>query len=328
MRAANVGRARVAFVLALLGVWGVAREAAAYVRYRTAMTMAPFAWPQTWVPLSVYPNSMTDVNGGMDLTSEQILGASQAAAAAWSADQNPCSFLVVTVESSAATPPIARYDYKNSLVFRTRNWCALADSNGTCSADYDASALAITSVFANKSNGQIRDADIEVNSVNFLWADLDVDPSARGKQDLQNALTHEMGHLIGLDHTCYMVAVPLDENGEPIAPLDEDGRPLPRCDSAPPDVMATTMFASAVPGDVEKRTLAPDDKRAICDMYPVANDPMKYPTTSTPPPGSEGCAVAAAPRGDEGGWSFLLSVGWLGALGALGAATRRRPRGR
>jgi len=101
--------------------------------------------------------------------------------------------------------PVARYDYKNSLVFRTTTWCAPSDAAGTCS--YDAAALAITSVFVNKKDGHIRDADIEVNSKNFIWTDLDIDPTAHGKQDLQNALAHEMGHLVGLDHTCVPAGV-------------------------------------------------------------------------------------------------------------------------
>jgi hypothetical protein len=267
-----------------------------------------FAWPQTRVPMSVYPASMTDVNGGMDMTPAEILQASQASAAAWSAEANPCSFLVVTVEGSTAATPIAKYDYKNSLVFRTTSWCSPSDKAGACT--YDAAALAITSVFANKSNGLIRDADIEVNSKNFIWADLATDSTAHGKQDLQNALTHEMGHLIGLDHTCYV-------SGDP--PLDENGIAVPPCDSASEEVRATTMFASAVPGDLEKRTLAPDDKQALCDMYPVADDPMIYPTVTTPPPESGGCAIAP-----NGGDETVLLL--LGAIGALGVATRRRAR--
>lgn len=303
-RARGVSRAA-AIAVVSLGVWGAARPAAAYVRYRTAATNALFAWPQSRVPMSVYPDSMKDANGFMDLTTDQILHAAQTSAAAWSVAANPCSFLDVTVEVApqGAAVPIARYDYKNSLVFQTLSW-------GSPNSAYDSSALAITSVFANKSNGQIRDADIEVNALNFLWADLDLNPTEHGKQDLQNALTHEMGHLIGLDHTCYVSGVP---------PLDDKGVPIPSCDDAPADVQATTMFASAVPGDVGKRTLAPDEKQAICDMYPLVDDPRIYPTTSTPPPESSGCAVASGGR-DHGALALLA------ALGAFVAATRRRAR--
>ena len=33
------------------------------------------------------------------------------------------------------------------------------------------------------------------------------------------------------------------------------------------------MFPSAESGDVDKRTLAPDDQRAVCEIYPAADDP-------------------------------------------------------
>jgi hypothetical protein len=305
-------RAVAALALAGLGVCGAARPAAAYVRYKTAMTGAAFAWPQSCVKISVYPRSMADVNGNMDLTNDEITTAASAAGAAWSAEQNPCSFLAISVAPSTAATPIARYDYKNSLIFRTASWCAPSDGPDMCS--YDPAALAITSVFANKSTGQIRDADIEVNSKSFIWADLEINPSAAGRQDLQNALTHEMGHLIGLDHTCYITGP---------APLDENGQPIPSCESASAAVRATTMFASAEPGDLQKRTLAPDDKQAICDIYPIAADPMTCTGSGGGGNGGEdsgGCQVAPLGGGGEG----VLAV----ALAGLAAALRRRARGR
>ncbi len=178
---------------------------------------------------------------------------------------------------------------------------------------YAPEALAITSVFVDKSNGHIVDGDIEVNAKNFVWTDLDADPAGKGKQDLQNALTHEMGHLIGLDHTCY---APGTAGGPP---LDNKGVAIPSCDNAPAAVQATTMFASAIPGDTAKRTLATDDIQAICDIYPPAMDPMKCPLKDEPPP-KTGCALAPAAPG--GGAAALA------ALAALALAARRRGRAR
>ncbi|HEY2730500.1 MAG TPA: hypothetical protein VGK52_11190 [Polyangia bacterium] len=277
-----------------------APRAEAYVRYKT-MSGIGFFWPQSCVPVSVYPASMMDLSGNMEMTSDQIVHAATASAAAWSGGQNACTFLQVNVTESSDPTPAAGLDYANILVFRSDSW------------SYAPEALAITSVFVDKSNGRIVDGDIEVNVKIFVWTDLDADPAGKGKQDLQNALTHEMGHLIGLDHTCFTPGTP----GGP--PLDNKGVAIPSCDNAPAAVQMTTMFASAIPGDTAKRTLAPDDIQAICDIYPLAMDPMKCPLKDEPPP-KTGCALAPAAPG--GGAAALA------ALAALALAARRRVRAR
>jgi hypothetical protein len=287
-------------------------RAQAYVRYKTETTMVAFYWPQTWIPVTVYPASMR-VNGQMDMTAEQIVAAATAAADVWSDGQNPCTYLRINVVASSAATPVARYDTRNSLVFRTASWCAPSDPVGTCS--YDPAALAITSVFVNKKDGRIRDADIEVNSKTFVWTDLDLDPTAQGKQDLQNALAHEMGHLIGLDHTCVSAGTP---NDPPV--VDHLGNPVPICETAPEDVRETTMFASATPGDVAKRTLSPDDKLAVCEIYPLAEDPKVY---KTYPDEEAGCACAL-----DGASDGRRGAGLLVALAGVVASLALRRRGR
>src|SRR5262249_19042770 len=159
--------------------------AAAYVRYLT-MSGAPFAWPQTCVPLTAYPNDLTD------MTPDAVLNAALGAADAWGPTKNPCSYIDIQLYMSTATAPQAKYDQRNSLIFRQGSWGRWDDPAGTCS--YDPAALAITSVFVS-SDGKIRDGDIEVNARYFVWTDVLSDPNSNGKQDLQNALTHEMGHL-------------------------------------------------------------------------------------------------------------------------------------
>ena len=80
------------------------------------------------------------------------------------------------------------------------------------------------------------------------------------------------------------------------------------------------MFASALPGDTAKRTLAPDDKQAVCDIYPIASDPMLCPVKDEAPPKLEAAPVAAR-RGRRARGAALAALAAL-ALAAL----VRRPR--
>ena len=139
------------------------------------------------------------------------------------------------------------------------------------------------------------------------------DPDLTNDMDLQNALTHELGHLIGLDHTCFD---PLSSMTG-VRPDDNAGQPVPDCATATPEVQATTMFPSAMPGDTQKRTLAPDDLNAVCTIYSI-NDPP-------PPPGTGvngGCAGCAA----AGGAGDLGAPATFALLAAALIARRRRAR--
>lgn len=284
---------------ALLGLAAAApRPAAAYVRYATGAGV-PFAWPQRCVSLTAYPDALTD------LPSDHTLAEATAAAAAWTSEVS-CTSLAITVTGSSAAPPASLYDGRSTLRFRTDDWCPSADGGQPC---YDPEAMAITTLFVH-ADGFIRDADIEVNATNFTWADLvsDPDPTA-SKQDLRNTLTHELGHLIGLDHPCYL------PTGQP-RPVDDQGQPVPDCDAAPAEVRESTLYPSSDTGDLSKRTLSDDDRRAVCDIYPAAAGPT----------------MCAATDGDDGGWGCQAAgtgrpAGAAALLLGLALLARARRRG-
>lgn len=112
------------------------------------------------------------------------------------------------------------------------------------SRGYPSHALALTSVTFDVRDGVIVDADIEMNSANFTFASGD-DPSPGALQDLENTLTHEVGHFLGLDH-----ARPETHVGEG-------------------QYVDATMADSSGPGETMKRDLLEDDIAGVCAIYPA-----------------------------------------------------------
>jgi hypothetical protein len=270
-----------------------ARPAGAYVRTVTDR-LVPVHWARACVGITAHT-----ANPPANLTPDLVLSAAQAAAAAWSYPDVSCTSWTLQVTSEATADAVVANDQKNNLVFRTSNWT------------YDPSALAITTVFAQQSDGLILDADVELNAAGgrFRWGDLVANVGTEGgAEDLQNTLTHEFGHLLGLDHNCFLP-------GTPARTMDNAGNPVPECDRSSAEVQQATMFAAVTRGDTERRTLAPDDQAGVCAIYPAAPIP-----DGGPPAVSPACTNASVGGGDNGGGGLSSGGCSLGARGAGGAA--------
>jgi MYXO-CTERM domain-containing protein len=180
---------------------------------------------------------------------------------AWSFPGVPCTTLHLMLSPSLGTPPQVANDMHAQIIVRTDRWC----DGSNC---HDPQQLAITSVFARSSDGEIVDADIEINAVDHHWTsipDSGVNP-APGSADLANFLTHELGHLIGLSDVC------TNASG-PAPPRDHLGNPAPSCGAAPPELREATMFPDAIADDIRKRTLGFDDIQGVCAIYPRLDAP-------------------------------------------------------
>lgn len=240
-----------------------------------------FHWSRACVALRVY------VDGLPSIAPDQIMKAARGAAAAWSAAANPCASIDIVVERADGPGPKRAFDGNNTIVFRGSDWCAPNDILGECS--YDPSEQGMSTLLV-RSSGEIVEADLEINARYFQLADVDVEPAA-GKVDLQNVLTHELGHLLGFGHTCW-------EGSPSMAPLDDADNAVPACSNASQAVRDTTMFVLGPLREVSKRTLAPDDQRAVCETYPRATpDPADG---GTAPPTFAACAAPDVPSPDGG----------------------------
>jgi|GEM_PF-2236157 len=128
-----------------------------------------------------------------------------------------------------------------------------------------ATIMALTTVTHQVNTGQIHDADIEINTQYYRFGIVtDDNPHV---VDLQNTLTHELGHAFGLAHS---------------------------------DDPEATMFAYSDYGDIRMRSLAQDDLEAIATLYPPSDAVCQFkdsyfkapPYAMNAPPPSDGCATS------------------------------------
>ena len=94
-----------------------------------------------------------------------------------------------------------RDDGRNVVLLRNGSWCPLDRSRRIdC---YDSTREAVTLVRLEGGDGdhraEIREADIVVNAVDFRWS---LDGTAPGTRSLRALFAHELGHVLGLDHSC------------------------------------------------------------------------------------------------------------------------------
>jgi hypothetical protein len=277
----------------------LAAPAHAFVRTTTSVG-APMYWNRTIMTILAYTGDPPN-----DMTPEEIAGAAQGAADQWGRGALDCTSLELRVVSTAEDSGTAQLDGVSRMSFRHEEWCK--EPRADADPCYDPFALAVTSVFARKVDGEILDADVELNAVTFEWADLNRHPDLNATaQDLQNTLTHEFGHFIGLDHTCTLSVARAGQT-------DDKGLPVPTCSRASELVRETTMFAAVIPGDMDRRTLAPDDQRGACTVYPALDTDLQG--------DSHGCLSVAGRRPGRG-------AGALAALVLTAFLWRRRRRAR
>ena len=215
-------------------------------------------------------------------------------------------FEVTSVEERLVSASSNVGENRNVILFRP-DLCedvvppgAACLTEGGCSNEYDCfefgrTVIAVTTTSFRPTTGEILDADIEFNEGSFVLTDGDGPPCEGGElddscvqTDLQNTATHEIGHLLGLDHS---------------------------------DQRDATMFGSAPAGEVGKRDLSEDDIGGICAIYPAGRPATACEASDDDPlvDGREGCACGAG-GASAGLFGLLAWVGW-----SVGLRRRRRP---
>lgn len=306
-------RARLSGALVAVVGLGLASPAGAYVRSRTGSD-TPVAFDSACVFVQ------TDSRGSVDMPFADVLAVVDKSLTNWQGI-GACSYL--QLKTTATAQRDALYDGRNVIQFLSDRWCHPADKQSP-ERCYDASAAAITTVFfldrkGEDHDGTIVDADIEMNEVNFTFVNLPTTMTIRmgtAAADLENTLTHEIGHLMGLDHTCTDSSTP--ENAK-----DQNGAKPPNCDqlrdlstAARHLIEDATMYNRADQGETKKRSPEADDVAGICEAYPVAKTPSRCGEVDLSRY-TGGCAVApraAATSGQVAAALGLLLVALLGLV--------------
>ncbi len=172
--------------------------------------------------------------GTPDVSGTAEFAAINAAFATWDAIANSdLSF----INGGTTTAGWDIMDVTNTIL-----WFDDASDNPAVAAMPD--ILALTRRRGDAVSGQISEVDIALNGVAYSWTVSGNDnfSSFRGPADVQAIVTHEVGHLIGLDHVTSSTS---------------------------------TMFVSAYPGDTSLRSLSQDELSAAVFIYPSAGAPAE-----------------------------------------------------
>ncbi|HEY3355413.1 MAG TPA: matrixin family metalloprotease [Polyangia bacterium] len=228
----------------------------------------PLHWPAAAVRYQLDPA------GGAPVAADAFGAAVDAAFAAWATV--PGGDLALEPGPAAAGGFGYDPDGPNANVVRweLENW------------DYEPDAVMLTFTHYRVSDGAIVDADILINGVDHDWRADQGASGGFGEEDLQNALTHEAGHFVGLGHS--------------------------------PEHPEAAMFPTVAPGEVSKRRLAADDEAGFAAIYAVAGAGPAAGSEDADPFRARGCDAGGGARRAPGAAAVaaLLLLAW--------AAARRR----
>jgi uncharacterized protein (TIGR03382 family) len=276
-------RAGLALVVAAAAL---ATPAAAYVRSTSAKNGVPLFWPQPAVPYVVSSHAASLAPScGAPTGDGPALDAVKASFGAWEQSCSVLQLVyggrLDDVRIGLGSQGEHLVVYRQGFCSTVAPAC-MQDPNADCATQFDCfedqgamnrSVVALTSVLYDENSGRIVDADIEVNAWDGQATGQPMTSSGGGPvhgwyftcakpqgssacttygqdgcffMDLQNTVTHEAGHFIGLAHVC-----------EPL-----QGKPCTQ------EQNLFTMAPNTAPGDVDKRSLAQDDIDGVCAIYP------------------------------------------------------------
>jgi hypothetical protein len=304
---------RLFFAFALVAA--AASTARAYVRTTTAhddttIKAVPVQWNVRCIGMTA------DTRGSRDLMLRDVQAALGRSVKAWNDATGGCGGLLLSAASDARALDVGQ-DGFNAVVFRNDKWQRPGGQ------PYDPSIIALTTVIyvdspGHVGDGTLLDADIEVNNVNYTFSTSTVTATTRAGTspvNLENTLTHELGHVQGLAHTCWDHTT-IDD------PIDNTGQPIPDCNDTLSDTILNSIMYPFYTADTPDRPLTSDDISGVCDVYSKARLGCWHDLRG----GCESVPEAPAPPG--GSHELPLATAAVLAASTAWAWRRRARRGR
>jgi hypothetical protein len=270
--------------LALAAQLLLAQSDGGYVRERTNDDAHCLRWPVAAGSTSQV--TFVQSSAGDFKLGSGVFDAISRSEASWAAQASFCSSLRL-FEGAHSPSRVTGYDRahsnENLILIRTVDCMQVVPAGDPCIAaqtcgnvyncwSYGAALLALT-LLTFDDTGALLDTDVEINGAISYLSLVDAPPCTAGNvtppcvgNDLQNTVTHELGHALGLGHS--------------------------------PD-RSSTMYAVAPLGETSKRVLDPASKQFVCDVYPpaLASRDCSLPDGGTDP----GTGGTGGPGGGTGG---------------------------